>query len=69
MSIEKSGALFELKMLINLRNRNKNNQNHYYLTPIEERQKRFFDYYKNLFYEMKKMGALDIIQIELFLIF
>ena len=37
MSIEKSGALFELKMLINLRNRNKNNQNHYYLTPIEER--------------------------------
>ena len=56
MSLENSNLLFEFKMLMN--NRNRNNKFKNYMTPIEERQKRFFDYYKNLFNEMTKKGGI-----------
>ena len=55
---ENSNLLFELKMLVKSRNRNTIEYNKY-LTPIEERQKRFFDYYKHLFLDMQNKGGIN----------
>lgn len=55
---ENSNLLFELKMLDKNRNRNIDDYNKY-LTPIEERQKRFFDYYKQLFLDMQNKGGIN----------
>ena len=51
---DNSNLLFELKMLAKSRNKIINFSD--YLTPIEERQKKFFDYYKNVFMDMQKDG-------------
>ena len=55
---ENNNVLFELKMLTKSRNRNIGEYNKY-LTPIEERQKRFFDYYKQLFLDMQNKGGIN----------
>ena len=59
MSLENSNLLFEFKMLMN--NRKVNNELKSYRTPIEERQKLFFDYYKKFFNDMKKKGGIEYI--------
>ena len=55
---ENNNNLFALKMLVRSRNRNINDYNKY-LTPIEERQKQFFDYYKHLFLDMQNKGGIN----------
>ena len=50
--------LSQFKLLHN-NNTNKKNNFKNYMTPIEERQKRFSDYYKNLFNDLKKKEGLN----------
>ena len=54
MSLENSNLLFEFKILMNSRNNELK-----YRTPIEERQKLFFDYYKKFFNDMTKKGGIE----------
>ena len=51
---DNSNLLFELKMIEKSSNKVINFDD--YLTPIEERQKKYFDYYKSLFVNMQKGG-------------
>lgn len=48
--------LYHFKILLNHKNKNNNYKN--YMTPIEERQKRFLEYYRNIYNEVKKKDGI-----------
>ena len=56
-SWETNNLLYEFKMLIN--NRKKNLKYNYGMTPIEEREKNFVEFYKILFRQIQKKGGMN----------